>query len=88
MVALSEPSASLPMTPRCVVRSTRWREGWAIQRDLDRLERWARANLMKVNKAKYKVLYIRWGNLKHKYRLSNEWIESSPEKTDWGDTGG
>jgi len=41
--------------------------GDATQSDLDRLERWARANLMKFNKAKCKVLHLSRGNLKHKY---------------------
>jgi len=50
-VGLSAPSASLPMTPKCVaVNTLEGRE--AIQRDLDRLERWANANLRKINKAK------------------------------------
>jgi len=51
----------------------------AIQRDLDRLERWAC-----VNKAKWKVLHMGRGNPKHKYRLGREWLESSPEEKDLG----
>lgn len=42
--------------------------------------RWACANIINFNKAKYKVLNLRPGNPKHKHRLGGEETESSPAK--------
>ncbi|KFP71617.1 hypothetical protein N310_11453, partial [Acanthisitta chloris] len=47
-------------------------------RDLDRFEKGARV----IFQAKCEVLHLGWGNLKNKYRLGNEWIETSPGEKD------
>ncbi|PKU41117.1 rna-directed dna polymerase from mobile element jockey- hypothetical protein [Limosa lapponica baueri] len=52
----------------------------AIQNDLERLERWVHAKLMKFNQAKFKVLHMDRGYPKHKDRLVREWIENSSLK--------
>ncbi|PKU40514.1 rna-directed dna polymerase from mobile element jockey-like [Limosa lapponica baueri] len=53
-----------------------------MQRDLDGLEEWAIANLMKFTKDKRRVLYLDQVNLLYQYRLGDEWIGSSPGEKD------
>ncbi|GAB0179927.1 mitochondrial enolase superfamily member 1 [Grus japonensis] len=58
--------------------------GDAVQRDLDRLEEWTRANVMKFKKAKCKALHLGQGNHQYQYRLGDELIQSSSAEKDFG----
>ncbi|KAJ7395815.1 rna-directed dna polymerase from mobile element jockey-like [Pitangus sulphuratus] len=49
----------------------------ALQRDLERSERWAEKNLLKSSKSKCRVVHLGKNNPRHQYRLGADLLESS-----------
>ncbi|KAK4818859.1 LOW QUALITY PROTEIN: hypothetical protein QYF61_020078 [Mycteria americana] len=81
-IFINDLKAGLECTISKFAEDTNWEGQDALQRGLGRLEHWAMINGMKFNKSKCWILHLGWSNARHKYKLGEEWLESSPEERD------
>lgn len=55
-----------------------------LQCHLDRLVLLAVVNGMKFDKSKYRILYLGWSNVGHRYKLGEDFLGNSPIERDLG----
>lgn len=73
-------SRPVPILFNFLMAWTNWEDHliWVvIRRNLNRLQTWARRNLVKFNKGKTKVLYLWQNNLMQQHRLGSDCLENS-----------
>ena len=59
----------------------------AVQRDLERLERWAWAKLMRFSTAKCRVWHLGRRNGRHPYGLEGGSLRAALQRRSWGSRG-